>query len=78
MILNILIAKDEYAYARASKEKIFRAHIAGFWKDGMFQVKKNRFDSSNMMTPEDLIAAIESYQNFYERSINDFLNKNAK
>lgn len=62
--MNILILKDHHEYYRAHGHRLFHAYFAGYWEDGLFLIRKDRFMGKHgrKLNSEELVNYINEMQ----------------
>ena len=71
--MKVLILKDEAAYLRVEKNKLWNSFLAGYWSNGEFVVVKDRYNGSYnskyKFKPFELVSYIEEMQNFFTKDV---------
>lgn len=62
--MDILILKDQHEYYLAHGYRLFHAHFAGHWEDGMFLIRKDRLmgNQGKRLNSEELANYINEMQ----------------
>lgn len=62
--MNIILLKNRYAFEKLSREKLFGAHLVGYWSTGgTLTIRKDRFFGRIGVSihPEELAEYIERF-----------------